>query len=118
MFVVTSRDVGAVTAAVGRLGDLVDQGVPVDSDQPEYVVTRLPELRVQMLADAVKDARARADQIASAAGAAVGRVKNVRVGVFQVTAPNSTNVSDYGSYDTGSRDKDVTVTVRVTFAFR
>ena len=117
-FVVTSHGVAAITAVVGHVSELVTQGVPVDSDRPEYLVTRLPELRIALLADAVKDARVRADQIAEAAGARVGRVKNVRVGVFQVTRPNSIDVSDYGTYDTSSREKDVTAVVRVTFAFR
>ncbi|MGZ4384431.1 MAG: SIMPL domain-containing protein, partial [Gaiellaceae bacterium] len=34
----------------------------------------------------------------------------------QVTAPNSTDVSDSGLYDTSTRDKDVTGVVNVTFA--
>ena len=117
-FTVTSRDVAATSAVVARIADLITQGVPVHSEAPEYLVSKLPELRVALLTDAVKDARVRADQIAAAAGTAVGRVKAVRVGVFQVTQPNSTSVSDYGNYDTSSRDKDVTVTVHVTYAFK
>ncbi len=117
-FTVTSRDVAGITAVVTRISDLITQGVPVNSQAPEYLVSKLPELRVALLTDAVKDARVRAEQIATAAGAAVGRVRNVRVGVFQVTQPNSTSVSDYGNYDTSSRDKDVTVTVHVTYAFK
>jgi hypothetical protein len=38
------------------------------------------------------------------------------VGVFQVTAPNSTEVEDYGVYDTSTRTKDVTAVVNVTLA--
>jgi hypothetical protein len=117
-FTVTSRDVAATSAVVARIADLITQGVAVNSESPEYLVSKLPDLRVALLTDAVKDARVRADQIAAAAGTAVGRVKDVRVGVFQVTQPNSTSVSDYGNYDTSSRDKDVTVTVHVTFAFK
>ncbi len=115
---VTSRDVAGLAAVVARVGDLITRGVPVNSDHPEFLVSKLPELRVGLLSDAVKDARVRAEQIASAAGATVGRVKGVRVGVFQVSQPNSTAVSDYGNYDTSSREKDVTVTVHVRFAFR
>jgi hypothetical protein len=40
------------------------------------------------------------------------------VGVFQVTAPNSTDVSDYGVYDTSTLRKDVTAVVNVTFALK
>jgi uncharacterized protein len=38
------------------------------------------------------------------------------VGVFQVTAPNSAEVEDYGVYDTSTRVKDVSAVVNVTFA--
>jgi hypothetical protein len=35
-----------------------------------------------------------------------------------VTAPNSTDVSDYGVYDTSTLRKDVTAVVNVTFALK
>jgi hypothetical protein len=117
-FTVTTRDVAGITAVVAKIADLVTQGVPVNSQAPEYLVSQLPEVRVALLGDAVKDARARAEQIATAAGTSVGRVKSVTVGVFQVRKPNSMSLSDYGGYDTESREKDVTVAVHVTFTFR
>jgi hypothetical protein len=40
----------------------------------------------------------------------------VSVGVFKVTSPNSTEVEDYGVYDTSTLAKDVTAVVNVTFA--
>ncbi len=38
------------------------------------------------------------------------------MGVFQVTARHSTEVSDYGRYDTSTKEKDVTAVVRMSFA--
>jgi len=35
-----------------------------------------------------------------------------------VTTRNSTEVSDYGVYDTSTRDKDVTAVVNVSFALK
>ena len=43
-------------------------------------------------------------------------MRSVNVGVFQVTSPNSTEVSDYGVYDISTRAKDVTAVVNVTLA--
>ena len=40
------------------------------------------------------------------------------MGVFQVTRRNSTEVNDYGMYDTSDRDKEVTGVVRITFAVK
>ena len=45
----------------------------------------------------------------------VGGVTNVNTGVFQITTPNSTRVSSYGSYDTTTIDKDITAVMGVTF---
>jgi len=37
-------------------------------------------------------------------------------GVFQITAPNSTEVSDYGSYDTSTIEKTVKAVVSCEFS--
>jgi hypothetical protein len=47
---------------------------------------------------------------------ALRKLRGVDVGVFQVTSPNSTEVSDYGVYDTSTLGKDVTAVVNVTFS--
>jgi len=36
-------------------------------------------------------------------------------GIFQITAPNSTETSDSGTYDTRTIDKDITAVMSVTF---
>jgi len=69
-----------------------------------------------LLEDATKDALARAEVLARATDANLGSVRSVNVGVFQVTSPNSTEVSDYGVYDISTRAKDVTAVVNVTLA--
>ncbi len=83
---------------------------------PSISTPKLPEIRGPLLADATRDAKARAGEIIGAVGASVGRIKGVRVGVFQVTRRNSTEVNDYGMYDTSDREKEITAVVRVTFA--
>lgn len=115
---VRSPDVDGVTALVERSNELINQGVPLVSSPPEYLFTRLPELRTQMLAEATKDARERAAAIAESAGSAIGAVRSARMGVFQITPRNSTEVSDYGFNDTSSLEKDITAVVRVTFSLK
>jgi hypothetical protein len=111
-----TANVDRVAELAGDLTPLLDQGVPVVGQAPEFLYAALPELRGPLLADATRDARVRAEEIVTAAGAKVGRIKAVRVGVFQVRRRQSTEISDYGMYDTSDRDKDVTGVVRVTFA--
>ncbi|MDX6516020.1 MAG: uncharacterized protein QOH73_1686, partial [Gaiellaceae bacterium] len=59
---------------------------------------------------------ARARVLIDATGSHLGKLRSVNVGVFQVTSPNSTDVSDYGVYDTSTLRKDVTAVVNLTFA--
>ena len=91
-------------------------GVPLTVQPVQYIYTQLPKLRPSLLADATRDAQQRARVLTAATGAHLGKLRGVDVGVFQVTSPNSTQVSDYGTYDTTTRDKDVTAVVNVTFA--
>jgi hypothetical protein len=81
----------------------------------EYYYSKLPELRVELLANAVEDAKQRASALASAGGKKIGTMRSASSGVVQVMSPNSVEVSDYGMYDTSKIDKEVMVTVKSTF---
>ena len=115
---VQSKDVPMVDVLSKRVTELAPKGVFVQWNSVEYYVSNLPELRVSLLGDAVKDARARAEEIAKAGGQEVGALKAASSGVVQVLAPNSIEVTDYGSYDTQSIEKEVMVTARATFFVR
>ncbi len=117
-FEVRTARVQEVTDVADRSSALLAQGIPLAVQSPEYVYTKLPALRPQLLAEATKDAQNRARVIVEATGAHLGKLRGVDVGVFQVTTPNSTQVEDYGVYDTGTVEKDVTAVVNVTFALK
>jgi len=57
----------------------------------------------------------RARAIAWEAGVGIGAITNADTGTFQITAPNSTEASDTGSYDTRTIDKAITAVMAVTF---
>jgi hypothetical protein len=113
---VRSADVALVTRLATEGSVLLSEGVPVSPQAPEYLFTRLADIRAALLADATRDARARAEAIAGSTGNAVGPVRSARMGVFQITPRNSTEVSDYGINDVSSVEKDVTAVVRVSFS--
>ena len=48
----------------------------------------------------------------------VGQIKQVRMGVFQITAPDSTDVSDGGINDSSTIEKKVTAVANVTFSIK
>ena len=110
-----SWNVDRIYKISGRIGQLIGQGVPLTINEPAYTYTKLAEKRVDMLAKATKDARARAKAIAWEAGTGIGAITNADTGTFQITAPNSTEASDTGSYDTRTIDKDITAVMAVTF---
>jgi len=110
-----SWEVDKIYKIAGQIGQLIGQGVPLTINEPAYTYTKLAEKRVDMLAKATKDARARARAIAWEAGANIGAITTADTGSFQITAPNSTETSDSGSYDTRTIDKDITAVMGVTF---
>jgi len=113
---VRTNDVQLVYKLSQGIGSLLQNGVNVNNYGPQYYISTLPDLRPQLLEDAMKDAKTRAEAITKAVGGSVGAVQSVKSGVFQVTTPDSTMVSDGGAYDTSTIDKTVTSTVSVTFA--
>ena len=97
---------------------IIDKGVIFATTSLEYYYSKLPEMRVSLLADAVADAKARALQLASAGGKKIGVLQSASSGVVQVMAPNSVEVTDYGMYDTSSIDKEIMVTVKASFEIK
>lgn len=114
-FTIRSTSIDTIDAAAGRIGQLVEQGVVVQAPPVQYLTTELAQARVEALKAATRDARRRAETLVAALGGTLGSVRAARVGVYQVTPRNATDVSDSGINDTTSRAKDVTAVVSVTF---
>ncbi len=108
----------AIELLAREAGALAGQGIPIEASSPQYLYTKLAELRIAMMGEATVDARARADVIAKAAGSKVGNVRSANTGVVQITPRFSTEVSDYGMNDVTSIEKDITTVVKVTFALQ
>ncbi len=112
------NNVQKIEAISKDFSKLIDQDVLFSLDRAEYFYSKLPEARISMLSDAIKDAKARAEKIANSSGKRVGVIKSASMGVVQVLSPNSVDVSDYGTYDTSTINKEIMVTVRALFTIR
>lgn len=110
-----SWNVDKIERISARIDQLIGEGVPLTINEPAYTYTKLAQKRVDMLAKATKDARTRARAIAWEAGVGIGPITNADTGTFQITAPNSTETSDMGSYDTRTITKDISAVMTVTF---
>lgn len=113
---IKSSEVDKITQLSRESTELLDQGVEFASGAPEYTYTRLDELKIEMLARATQNAKERAENMTRATGNKIGFMRSARMGVFQVTPINSTEVSDWGVNDTTSLEKKVTAVVTVSFA--
>jgi hypothetical protein len=115
---VNSSDVAKITKISNGISEIAKSGVLFQTNGAQYFYTKLADLRVSLLGDAIRDAKARGREIAGASNDSVGKLKSATSGVVQVLAPNSIDTSDYGTYDTSTIDKDIMVTVRATFVIR
>jgi hypothetical protein len=114
-FEVNSDKVDEIAKVARSSTDLINEGIPYVSEPPEYLYTQLNKLRVEMIAEATKDAKARADAITNVTGGRVGAVRRAETDAFQITARFSTDVSNSGSYNTATIEKDITAVVSITF---
>ncbi|MDX1977273.1 MAG: SIMPL domain-containing protein [Pseudanabaenaceae cyanobacterium bins.68] len=115
-FEVSSKDVSGIAKVARSSTDLINEGIPYASEPPQYLYTDLTQLRVEMVAEAAKDAKSRADAIASVTGSKVGVVRRAETDAFQITPRFSTEVSSGGVYNTTTIDKDIKAVVSITFA--
>jgi hypothetical protein len=117
-FTITTNRVEAVSAPAADVTELIEQGVKVVSSAPDYYYSKIADLKVEMIGEATRDARARADQVVNNAGCSIAEVRHARMGVLQITRPNSTAVSAEGIYDTSTIEKDVTAVVSLTLGIK
>ena len=116
--VIRSGDVERLKALANDSKPFVGIGYTVNVSGLELTYSKLHEMRVALLTEAIADAKARAEAIATNSGRAVGQLRNAAGGVVQVLPADGVEISDYGMYDTTSMQKDVMVTVRTTFSLQ
>lgn len=115
---VVSTDIEKITSLAKSTQSLIDRGIIFSVWPVQYYYTNLPQVRVELLADAVKDAQTRAKKLAESTGKTLGSLQAAASGVVQVLPSNSLEISDYGTYDTNSVNKNIMVTVKASFGLK
>ena len=100
------------------ISSLINQGIYISVYTPSYDYSKLPELKVSLLEKASTDAKNRAVSMLKPSHNRVGKISAVRMGVYQITPVDSTNVSDMGINDTSTIDKKVPAVANVTFRIK
>lgn len=115
---VRSADVDGVPRLSNESTDLLEQGVAFMSESMEFIYSKANEAKIEMMAEATKDARARAEQIAAQGGRKIKELRQARMGVVQINPLYGTATSWEGNNDTTSLEKTITSTVGATFSLR
>lgn len=113
---VESKDISRVEKLSREITELLEKGIELNSNPPEYFYTRLNELKIDLLAKASEDAKTRAETIAKNSGGSLGGIKKATMGVFQITGKNSNEDYSYGgAFNTSSREKTASITLKVDY---
>ena len=115
---ITSSNIEQIAEIANEITVLIQQGVEFDSFPPQYFYTKLDDMKIELLGEATKNAYMRAEQLAENSGSKVGSLKYASQGVFQITPVYSTQVSDYGTYDTSTIEKSVKAVVTIEYSIR
>ena len=114
-FSVKSKDVNKIKQTSTDISSLLSKGIDINVYETAYFYSGLSEMKVKLLEEATKDAQQRATAMLKATNNKAGKIQSVKMGVFQITPVDSTNVSDMGINDTSSIDKKVTAVANVVF---
>jgi len=113
---VRTGSVDKVEALAQQVGDLVEAGVILSSDSgqagPIYLYTKLNDIKPDMLAEALGNAREGAAEFAQDSGASVGGIRRANQGVFQILPRDRAP----GLYEPGQIYKTVRVVSTIDYA--
>jgi hypothetical protein len=115
---VISEDVETIEDLALNVIPFLDEGINIYRTQLEFFYSNLDELKKDMVAAAVANARERALEMLKGSDMRLGKLQTLRQGVFQITQPHSTEVSSSGIHDTSTKKKQISVTAHATFAIK
>ncbi|MDD3154692.1 MAG: SIMPL domain-containing protein [Victivallaceae bacterium] len=108
---VRSRKINRLAIAAGEIAKLIVQGRTVSVLPIRYFIADPEKYKLELARSATQSAMTRAQAMASECGGRVANILSARQGIIQITAPASSETSDYGVYDTGSMDKVIKMVV-------
>lgn len=113
--VARTHDVGAMVRASQNISDLVKAGVTLgdpnggNNPVPQYLFTKINDIKPALIAEATKNARASAEQFAKDSGQEVGQIRTANQGYIQIEA------RDPGVSESESPQKSVRVVTTIDY---
>lgn len=116
---IESKKIDIVEKISRDITQLIQSGIELNSSEPMYYYTKLSDLKINLLAKASTDAYNRANTIAKNSKSKLGDLKSASMGIFQITGQYSNEDYTYmGAFNTNSKQKTASVTVRAEFDVR
>jgi hypothetical protein len=113
---VESTNIANVEKIAREITELLQSGIELSSQEPLYYYTKLSDLKIDLLSKASADAHNRAASIAKNAKGSLGTLRRANMGVFQITGQHSNEDYSYGgAFNTSSKNKTATITVRLEY---
>ena len=116
---INSKEVEKVEKISREVTELLNKGIQLYSMSPRYYYTKLEDLKIEMVSRATENALLRAKSISENSGAQLGDLSLAQMGIFQITGQNSNE--DYswgGAYNTSSKEKTASITMKLTYLIK
>lgn len=81
---VATNKVKEVNQTIYKQGELLKQGVAIDSSYPNYEYASFQQMKPEMMAEAIKNAQKTAEQFADASNAELGNIQTAGQGQFEI----------------------------------
>lgn len=81
---VYTKQVEKVNEVIYRQGDLLEQGVAIESGYPSYEFTSFQSMKAEMMSEAIKNAQKTAEQFAQASGSKLNGIQTAGQGQFDI----------------------------------
>lgn len=105
--------------ALRRLGralyDLNSEGIRISLTGPDFYVSNLDPIKLELVESATANGKRRAQLMAQSSGESLGALTSAQQGVIQITKQNSTATSSWGIYDTETIEKVVKMVVTLEY---
>jgi hypothetical protein len=116
---ISSKEVEKVEQLSRSITELLNKGIQLYSEPPRYYYTKLSDLKLELISKATEDARLRAEMISKQSGSRIGKLKQAQMGIFQITAVNSTEEFSWGgTFNTTSKEKTASITMKLTYIIK
>lgn len=102
-----------------QMAELINSGIEFNAEAIQYTYTNLPSLKHDLIENATKDARERAEKIVETGKGDLGKMKSASLGVFQISGKGSNEEDTYGGiFDVYSKEKTARITLRLSYILK